>query len=225
MRSRSGWAQTIAFAATKGRASEFGQDNGVPAPNAYKPKGTISDQIQRQKAIGNFGGTETRFKEPVPFSNQTKEQIIAKKLNDDIAPYLPAKEQKKLQKAKFQMNLVPPKDNRFHQPKLPDGPPPGTYDIVPKWDKRNVVMVPESKVSRKKPVGETQVPGPYNVPGIVDPKKWKNRANIMVGTSNRTIKEFEGNSKGMPGPGAYDAQPLYNNMIKPSHNIYLSNKY
>jgi len=60
MASRSGWAQTVAFATTESRNLESVIDKeGVPGPNSYQPKVTIADRLPKpNKKSGPFGSKE-----------------------------------------------------------------------------------------------------------------------------------------------------------------------
>lgn len=228
MTSRSGWAQTIAFTSTEGRFNKELYDNHVPPPSAYVPKTAMADKIPTELLSGGgFGGLDDRFKEPKMYGTQTRDQKIAKELNDDIAPFLAGKRQagsygSPVKRPEFTCNFAPNAEDRFKPAKTPPGPPPGSYEVNPSWKVGSVPMVPPTFNQAMKRHEVRPGPGDYQ---IVQPKKYPNRKKIMISNSPRVSKEFKGNLKGtMPGPGTYNPEPLYNNMLKSSHNILLSSR-
>lgn len=69
----------------------------------------------------------------------------------------------------------------------------------------------------------------YNSPGqyalnreLLDSHQLKNRKNIMLYTGGRSEITKKSVS---PGPGYYEPSPFIGSMIKPTHNILLSEKY
>jgi hypothetical protein len=63
-------------------------------------------------------------------------------------------------------------------------------------------------------------PGQYNL----DKKSqsWRNPKNIMLSSSAR---EVWSKPNRVPGPGEYNVVPLEGSMLKPSHNVLLSDYY
>lgn len=64
-------------------------------------------------------------------------------------------------------------------------------------------------------------PGQYNLEPKRD-KNWHNPKNIMLSSSRREVWQ---KPNAVPGPGEYDVVPLEGGMLRPSHNVLLSDNY
>lgn len=228
MTSRSGWAQTISFESTEGRTIKQFEANDVPPPTAYVPKQTMADSIPHElRTGGGFGGKDMRFKPPKPYSATTEAQKRANELNEEISPYLEGRSNigaktAMSKKPSFTSNFAPNPEERFKPPRTPPGPSPTAYDTTPSWKKGTAQLVPNSFDQSKKRVEVRPGPGDYS---ISRPQKFINRKNVMVSSQARDVTHFLVAKRTVPGPGRYDPEPVYNNMIKSSHNILLSGMY
>lgn len=228
MTSRSAWAQTISFDSTEGRTVKQFECNDVPPPTAYQPKMTMADRIPPEmRTGGGFGGKDIRFKIPKAYSATTEAQKRAKELNDEITPYLEGRHNigaktAMAKKPTFTSNFAPNSEERFKPPKTPPGPAPTAFNTAPSWKTGTCQMAPDFFDPSKKRVEVRPGPGDYV---LSKPQKFVNRKNIMVSSSTRDLKQFLVNKSNAPGPGRYDPEPVYNNMIKRSHNVLLSGMY
>eukprot|EP00599_Poterioochromonas_sp_BG-1_P000781 CAMPEP_0173144032 /NCGR_PEP_ID=MMETSP1105-20130129/7004_1 /TAXON_ID=2985 /ORGANISM="Ochromonas sp., Strain BG-1" /LENGTH=583 /DNA_ID=CAMNT_0014057661 /DNA_START=101 /DNA_END=1852 /DNA_ORIENTATION=- len=239
MASRSDWAQHIAFVSTDKRFKEEQYDNEVPPATTYKPKVGLAETLPRPNVrSGPFGSTEQRFKQKRVEQSLTRDQLLEAELNREIQSLLakpstspePYNPNAHLQRPtnnmlatipgpirpKYSSVFAPSPESRLRPIKSPPGPPPGAYDVHPKWDKATgvVPMAPPIVVKKKKP--ETQPgPGQYNVSRSLV-KQPLNPKNIMLSTSKR---DPFASKEAAPGPGRYEVATT---MIRPSHNILLS---
>jgi hypothetical protein len=103
-----------------------------------------------------------RFKESaISDTAPSKEQVVASELNRDITGFLarPHKESSHSSgdtsnghhsRPKYTSNFAPSSEDRSRPVKTPPGPPPGAYDLQPKWLKSSaVVMAPSTVISKK----------------------------------------------------------------------------
>ncbi len=154
MASRSGWAQNIAFTSTETRFADGLHDNEVPPSSQYFPKLGLADIADM------YNLSVQRFKEAKSESFQTQEQLTAIEINRDITGFL-AKPHKDASygspqhnnshsRPKYTSNFAPSTEDRNRPVKTPPGPPPGAYDLQPKWIKSSaVVMAPSTVVCKK----------------------------------------------------------------------------
>lgn len=165
MASRSDWAQNIAFVSTESRFKDGMYDNDVPPATAYRPKVGLADTLPKPNPRrGAFNSSDERFRQPKPPSEyMTREQITEIELNRELAQYLakpaaaqfdqPIREaQTSPTRPKYTSAFAPSPDSRLKPIRPPPGPPPGTYDTLPKWDaaKGVAVMAPSVVQSKKK---------------------------------------------------------------------------
>lgn len=252
MAQRSGWAQNIAFTSTETRFTEDQYNNEVPPPSAYYPKVGIADLAPRPNVRGGaFGSKDERFKAPKTVEEtMTRDQLFARELNQDIAGFVNKNNGKQLghgssvssphsKRPQFTSNFAPPSEDRLRPVKTPPGPAPGSYELQPSWHKPvAVVMAPSTVVSKKvydpMPGYVTHIflifyliaicrPGQYNIPRKLTNANWNNPKNVMLSTVPRDVM-FKVKTDG-PGPQDYDPIPLSNSMIRPSHNVLLSDSY
>jgi hypothetical protein len=222
--SRSSWAQNIAFAGTEERFHE-GKVKVGPGPGAYRPKTEFHDGIAKENSRGGpFGTTSNRFIPPKDTYVTSHTSSMGDLGNGNVGgnsrnigglnPAAQVGNRPKFN-AVFGSN-----DRRLMQEKPSDGPPPGAYDTHPSWKvPSSAVMVPSTIVSRKQQ-SKSPGPGQYNIATSLN-KKQPNRKNIMMSSSGREniVPKF---SLSMPGPGTYNATPIYGNFIRPSYNVMLS---
>jgi len=99
-------------------------------------------------------------------------------------------------------------------------PPPGAYDTSIKWKKSQGVMRFNSGGQRfPDPRQETDVgPGEYKMPACIQLQKGK-KTKVMVSSGQRSTLGVP--SEG-PGPGSYDTQLAYGNMLRPTFNIAIA---
>ena len=64
-------------------------------------------------------------------------------------------------------------------------------------------------------------PGQYNVSSRLG-SDWRNPKNVMMTTSAREVWQKPNR---VPGPGEYDVVPIEGGMLRPSHNVLLSDNY
>ncbi len=134
----------------------------------------------------------------------------------------------KVNKPRFPTSTFVNKETRFYPVKDAPGPAPGSYDTTQKWDKAKGVlpMSKHSTESLKKYLEPDTIPGPgdYNI-ALTYVKKVKNRKNVLVTTSSRFDSTAQTAAKEeRPTPMTYDPHgPIYGSLIKPSHNILLTN--
>lgn len=155
---RSGWAQNIAFTSTESRFHNVGEDLDGPPANAYYPKVGIADKLPKPNVrAGAFGSKDTRFKtkktnyEPV----RDQHQLATLALNKELAAFMPPagsgggdqgrnsasfsptrssfSAQHQQPRQKYTSNFAPSIEQRQRPVKTPPGPPPGAYDVQPKW--------------------------------------------------------------------------------------------
>ena len=67
----------------------------------------------------------------------------------------------------------------------------------------------------------TYSPGQYNVARKLG-NDWKNPKNIMLSSTKR---EVWAKPNAVPGPGEYNVVPLEGGLLRPSHNVLLSDNY
>ena len=243
MTSKSAWASSVSFSATDKRTAVFDLKN-IPevCDGAYYPKTTIADHIPKEKKLGPFGSATQRFN--FPESSHQGENAG----RDDSFTYIGGSvnfggiQERALKyegkgKARIincsligaaqpQSSFVKSNQERFVEKVQMMGPPPGTYDVAPKWDKSSVVpMRADPTINRPPRANQTIGPGPghYTIPSSIHVPR-KNRKNVMISTSKRYVPGDGENTEG-PGHMDYDPIPLYGGMIKPSHNIMLSAAY
>jgi hypothetical protein len=177
MASRSDWAQHIAFVSTEERFKEKGFDNDVPPPTTYHPKIGLAETLPKPASnrTGIFGSSQKRFKdEKTVSSNIPKDKLLEMELNREINELFANKPNSSVPASSFQeyylgqqrsntspgpirpkynsSNFAPTAENRFRPIKEPPGPPPGAYDVTPKWTKATgvVPMAPPVVVCKKK---------------------------------------------------------------------------
>jgi hypothetical protein len=63
-------------------------------------------------------------------------------------------------------------------------------------------------------------PGQYNLDRKAH--NWRNPKNIMLSSSKR---EVWSKPNAVPGPGEYNVVPLEGGLLRPSHNVLLSDNY
>jgi hypothetical protein len=227
----------------------------TPTPTAYYPKVGLAETLSRPNIrSGAFGSKDIRFKESKNHyydTRLTKEQQIEQELNRELQAFL-AKNQKPTTnntndsshrsmtapksstsysptgsptRPRFTSAFGPSPDHRLRPIKTPPGPPPGAYDTAPKWIKERGVPViaPNLNLSRKKPE-MTPGPGQYTITSSINPQAWRNPKNVLISTTKREDVELKKKAIG-PGPGYYNPTPLTGSLIRPSYNVYLSEKY
>lgn len=167
MASRSDWAQNIAFVSTESRFKDGGYDNDVPPATAYRPKVGLAETLPKPNPRrGAFNTSEERFRQPKPPSDYlTREQLTEIELNRELQQYLAKpggghgpnedfhrESQSSPTRPKYTSAFAPSPDSRLKPIRPPPGPPPGTYDVLPKWDaaKGVAVMAPEAGNSKKR---------------------------------------------------------------------------
>lgn len=129
------------------------------------------------------------------------------------------------QRPKYTSNFAPSQAERSRPVRTPPGPAPGTYDLQPKWTKGTAVVMAPSTVVCKKVQESTPGPGQYNLNRrIGNPASWRNPKNIMFSTAQREELIHKNQLDG-PGPQAYDPQPLSGSLLRPSHNVLLSDAH
>jgi hypothetical protein len=165
---RSDWAQNIAFESTETRFRDKDYDNEVPPPTNYHPKTGIADTLPRSYNTGQhnaFGSTGQRFREAErrPEDNISKDKRLEMDLNREINHILSEKAASSYDgrsrtspapiRPKYNAsNFAPAATDRFQPIKSPPGPPPGAYDVRPKWDTVGVVpMAPAVVICKKQP--------------------------------------------------------------------------
>lgn len=98
----------------------------------------------------------------------SREQLVAAELNRDITGFLskPSNQNHSMARSshegsgspshqghsrpKYTSNFAPSSEDRNRPVKTPPGPPPGAYNLQPKWEKATaVVMAPSTVVSKK----------------------------------------------------------------------------
>lgn len=247
MSSRSDWAQNIAFVSTEQRFNCKMLDNDVPPPSTYYPKVGLADTLPRSNVrSGAFGTKDERFREKKDSdARMTEQQMIEMDLNRDLQAFLqrndgrahrsqpsaPAYNQQQQpgsppSKLRFSSAFAPSPDSRLRPIKTPPGPPPGAYEVTPKWIKAHgvAVMAPALNISKKKPEITPGV-GQYELGDrIGGPASWRNPKNIMLSTAKREDTELKRLAVG-PAPGDYNVTRTVGSFIKPSFNIYLNDKY
>eukprot|EP00600_Ochromonadales_sp_CCMP1393_P001586 CAMPEP_0174977182 /NCGR_PEP_ID=MMETSP0004_2-20121128/13462_1 /TAXON_ID=420556 /ORGANISM="Ochromonas sp., Strain CCMP1393" /LENGTH=552 /DNA_ID=CAMNT_0016228327 /DNA_START=66 /DNA_END=1724 /DNA_ORIENTATION=- len=230
---RSGWAQNIAFASTETRfhMSTGATDVDGPPANAYYPKIGMADTVPRPNPRGGaFGAKETRFKEPKtnfePIRDKYRLATVA--LNKELSDYLPpppaaseSSSPKRRTRPAFSRNFAPTNEDRLRPVKTPPGPPPGSYDVQPKWKTSGThVMAPKVGNSKKRP---DKMPGPGQYDTMLKMgKDARNPKNIMGSTSERRVWK---KPNSVPGPGEYTVIPSEGSLLRHSHNVLLSDNY
>lgn len=159
---RSGWAQNIAFTSTESRFHNVGEDLDGPPANAYYPKVGIADKLPKPNVrAGAFGSKDTRFKpqktnyEPV----RDPHQLATLALNKELAAFMPpaadqtrasasfsptrssSSAQHQHPRQKYTRNFAPSIEERQRPVKTPPGPPPGAYDVQPKWTNVRTLLI------------------------------------------------------------------------------------
>lgn len=171
--SRSNWAQNIAFTSTERRFNQT-FDNEVPSSTSYYPRTGISDNLKGPNVRGGaFGCTESRFKDEMdkPTKKLTREQEIERELNQEIASILNKPSISSTHEGspdrnfhsvrpKFSSVFAPSSSERLRPIKSPPGPSPGAYEVGPKWNTaQGVVLMAPPVVTKKKK--------PETIPGLV----------------------------------------------------------
>lgn len=64
-------------------------------------------------------------------------------------------------------------------------------------------------------------PGSYQLPPSIQPKP-SNRRQVMVSGSKRFGPDLDQFAEKPPGPGAYDVEPFFGSMIKPTYNVAIA---
>jgi hypothetical protein len=245
MAARSDWVQNIAFTSTERRFnnSEEQFKLEIPNPTAYHPKGSLADSLPRANVrSGAFGSKDARFKEKSDTDRRrlTREEITEMELNRDLQAFLSRNDKKRqgngipavrsasptIARPKVVPNFSPSPDARLRPVKPLPGPPPGAYDIQPKWIKQHgaPVMAPQLNISRKV---HDPLPGPgqYDITrpdAAATYHTWRNPKNVMLSTTVRADPSLVTKKGPMPGPGRYNTG---GSLLKPSFNILLSEKY
>lgn len=243
MAARSDWVQNIAFTSTERRFNNLEEQFKleVPNPTAYHPKVSFSDSLARANVRGGgFGSKDARFKDKKDYGEKklTREEITEMELNRDLQAFLAKHDQKKHGgippvrsasptgiRPKVVPNFAPSPDARLRPVKTPPGPPPGAYNVQPKWikDRGVPVMAPELKLSRKV---HDPAPGPgqYDItrPAVSATfQSWRNPKRVMLSTAVRADPSLLKKTPA-PGPGVYNTA---GSLLKPSFNVLLSDKY
>lgn len=159
--SRSSWAQNIAFVSTDKRFRDSVGDLDIPPSTAYYPKVGLADNLQKTNArSGAFGSSDERFKVKKESSVLPREKLTEQELNRELQEYLHKNGDRSTKSPtgggvvrKYTSAFAPSPESRLRPIKSPPGPPPGAYEVTPKWIKeRGVpVMAPDLKISRKRP--------------------------------------------------------------------------
>lgn len=258
MAARSGWAQHVSFDATEARFMQLDK-KVAPPPGTYDPKTTIADHLKHENPrAGPFGSKSKRFdlssgSAPGDEGGYTGENTTAiggvgspSGIVNGPAP--PGTSGRRSPTPNFKTDIISTaqvnnaifasKSNRFVMSKneIPVGPPPGTYNVAPKWDTAKGVLpinAPKTESLLNKP---PELPGPgyydYTKETRNDRAKRRNRKNVMFTSDARLLgdislqKYYYGpHIKGTgPGPQDYDANP--NSLVKPSFNALMNpNQY
>lgn len=114
------------------------------------------------------------------------------------------------------------KETKKKQKELP--PPPGAYDTSIRWDQaKGVASLGAGVKSRFEPArSETNAaigPGAYSIKSSIVPMKGQNRRNVMMTSEPRFPSK---KSTSVPGPGSYDTQLMYGNLLKQTYNVAIA---
>jgi len=104
------------------------------------------------------------------------------------------------------------------------GPPPGAYDVNLKWRSTSVVPLGSGPAERIPKINRTSGdigPGEYKIGSSIKVKN-NNRKNIMVSTQSRFGVADKKMVDAGPGPGSYNADYFYGNLIQPTFNIAIA---
>lgn len=106
-------------------------------------------------------------------------------------------------------------------------PPPGAYDVAVDWNKAKGVAKLFSGAKLRiapdpKSTSESLGPGSYNLPPTIK-KATPSRKKLMVSSASRFPPASEHHrDEDMPGPGSYDYQLPYGNLLKPTYNVAIA---
>jgi hypothetical protein len=105
-------------------------------------------------------------------------------------------------------------------------PAPGSYDILPPWDKAKGVLPIGTKATEPRVQQRVEFPGPgdYDIGRETwdQRAKRRNRKNIMLCTSSRTGGDRPSSLADGPGPGYYDPQLVDGSISKRTFNVLMS---
>jgi hypothetical protein len=226
MTNRSDWAQNVAFTSTETRFYDQSDKNELPGPCYYQPKVNIADRIpkpNRQRLP--FGSTSERFRDDADVDprGSSNDEIAAKLFEASSSIHSPGVKQNTRRlpmKLKYTSSFASSSTRFRTSVDEPLGPPPTAYDSQPVWTKAKIGgyrMKPSVTESRKEP--ETPPPAHnYVLPGAIGEIKTFNRKKIFFGSSKREEKI----DTDIPPPGRYNVS---SSLIRPTHNILLSDKY
>jgi len=214
----------IGFSQTSSRQMGVLPDNKVPGPGAYSKEntqGAFTKEMEKKvrSRTGAFLSSDDRFHNG-PFDERTETGPGPTDYRPGEGP-APDDKERTLQKFPKQASFLSHTE-RFVEAEKPV-PPPGTYEVQPKWSPRNTTLASNksfaSSAARFNPnevfsgvrMREVPAPGEYDKIQTELPKTNKNHGGFLT-----TQGRFSGKSAAAPGPGQYRHQE---GMIKRSFNV------
>eukprot|EP00520_Triparma_pacifica_P017952 CAMPEP_0118649828 /NCGR_PEP_ID=MMETSP0785-20121206/9914_1 /TAXON_ID=91992 /ORGANISM="Bolidomonas pacifica, Strain CCMP 1866" /LENGTH=582 /DNA_ID=CAMNT_0006542147 /DNA_START=74 /DNA_END=1819 /DNA_ORIENTATION=+ len=239
--------EAVPFGTSGGRFTKAHNADFAAAPGSYDFQDTLANQLKKKLVSRNgaFGSTAKRFPK---FEAQTSKSAPASRESLKLAtgynkPAPPSTKQ--TAKSKAPMRGRPDKNflnrttnqaahegektssfadtsQRFKKTKEDFAPPPGTYDVRPRWKTNGVVPLysgPKERIPKEKSTSGDVGPAQYNLASSFGKKPVQNRKDILVSTSSRFNKSY---STDTPGAGSYYPEYSMGNLIRPTFNIAIA---
>jgi len=236
--------QAVPFGTSGNRFTRAYNADFAAAPGSYEFQDTLANQLKKKLVSRNgaFGSTAKRFpkfeaqtSKSAPASRESLKLATGQKpappLNRNKSKASPMRGRPDANFLKRTTKPVPEGEKtssfadtsqRFKKTAEDFAPPPGTYDVRPRWKTNGTVPLysgPKERIPTVKSTSGDVGPAQYNLSSSFGRKAVRNRKDILVSTSSRFPGSYANDT---PGAGSYYPEYSMGNLIRPTFNIAIA---